>query len=118
MSFKIKEFPKLKGRVISCTHQTSKHILEGKLVSAAQFEEFLKTDYKTKYGEEPLYATIESIHYTSERYGAINVSIFWEFLIDEVYVSSFTIDSPNYTHKPIPMAQNFRFERYEEENEY
>lgn len=117
MNYAREEFPKLKGRVISCTHQISKQILEGKLVSAAAFEEFLIADYKAKYGEEPLYATIHSINYTSIRYDAIYVSIFLDFLIDETYISSFTIDKPACTHKPIPMAKDFRFERYEEKYE-
>ncbi|NIJ44445.1 hypothetical protein FHR24_000884 [Wenyingzhuangia heitensis] len=37
----------------------------------------------------------------------------WDFLINETYISSFTIDKPACTHKPISMAKNFSFERYE-----
>ncbi|NJB83147.1 hypothetical protein [Wenyingzhuangia aestuarii] len=48
------------------------------------------------------------------RYDAIYVSIYWEFLIDETYISSFTIDKPACTHPAVPMAQNFRFEKYED----
>ena len=116
MTDKKENFLKLKGRVISCTHQISKQVLAGKLVTASEFEVFLKADYEAKYGEEPLYAVINRINYNSIRYGATNVSIVWEFLHNEVYISSFTIDKPSCTHPAIPMAQKFMFNKYDDEN--